>query len=295
MMILQSQGGQRCKMQALCLAALEIVLEEIEGHLDDGEVEHPDRQIAFTQISDFAQMSRVYSYIWVCSDIWPYSDILLYSDIWVCSDIWLYSDAVGVLIISPTVGGCGLGGLRSNVDSVPQPPTPQQCWLRGRQVHLGHRLGVLASLLVNIALKLHSEESKYTSASPRSTCFPPRATSTQVPLVQGQVHLGCASVNLALDSGDLSGVSGWAPRATSAQVPLVKSTSPHCRTYTKILAVQNFVWIFQIFLDFFYSNSEKNIIFRTRFSRKILLNDYDFWQFSTHPWYMRVCGKLRKH
>ena len=101
--------------------------------------------------------------------------------------------------------------------------TPQQCWLRGRQVHLGHRLGVLASLLVNIALKLHSEESKYTSASPRSTCFPPRATSTQVPLVQGQVHLGCASVNLALDSGDLSGVSGWAPRATSAQVPLVKS------------------------------------------------------------------------
>ena len=25
--------------------------------------------------------------------------------------------AVGVLIISPTVGGCGLGGLRSNVDS----------------------------------------------------------------------------------------------------------------------------------------------------------------------------------
>ena len=24
---------------------------------------------------------------------------------------------VGVLIISPTVGGCGLGGLRSNVDS----------------------------------------------------------------------------------------------------------------------------------------------------------------------------------
>ena len=49
------------------------------------------------------------------------------------------------------------------------------------------RLGVLASLLVNIALKLHSEESKYTSATPRCTCFPPRATSTQVPLVQVQV------------------------------------------------------------------------------------------------------------
>ena len=48
------------------------------------------------------------------------------------------------------------------------------------------------------------------------------------------------------------------------------------------------------FLDFFYSNSEKNVIFRTRFSRKILLNDYDFWQFSINPWYMRVYGKLRK-
>ena len=65
-------------------------------------------------------------------------------------------------------------------------------------------------------------------------------------------------------------------------------------TAKKFLGVQNFVGIFQKFLDFFSSNSEKNIIFRTRFSRKILLNDYDFWQFSTHPWYMRVCGKLRK-
>jgi len=62
----------------------------------------------------------------------------------------------------------------------------------------------------------------------------------------------------------------------------------------KILAVQNFGGIFQKFLDFFYSNSEKNIIFRARFSRKILLNDYDFWQFSINPWYMRVYGKLRK-
>ena len=46
-------------------------------------------------------------------------------------------------------------------------------------------------------------------------------------------------------------------------------------TPQKILAVQNFVGIFQKFLDFFSSNSEKNIIFRNRFSRKILLNDYD--------------------
>ena len=67
-------------------------------------------------------------------------------------------------------------------------------------------------------------------------------------------------------------------------------------TPQKILAIHNFVGIFQKFLDFFSSNSEKNIIFRTRFSRKILfnLNDYDFWQFSINPWYMRVYGKLRK-
>ena len=63
----------------------------------------------------------------------------------------------------------------------------------------------------------------------------------------------------------------------------------------KILALQNFVGIFQKFLDFFSSNSEKNIIFRGRFSQKILLNDYDFWQFSINPWYVRVYGKLRKH
>ena len=54
-------------------------------------------------------------------------------------------------------------------------------------------------------------------------------------------------------------------------------------TPKKILALQNFVGIFQNFLDFFSSNSEKNIIFRNCFSRKILLNDYDFWHFSINP------------
>ena len=49
-------------------------------------------------------------------------------------------------------------------------------------------------------------------------------------------------------------------------------------TPQKILALQNFVGIFQKFLDFFSSNSEKNIIFRSSFSQKILLNDYDFWK-----------------
>jgi hypothetical protein len=63
---------------------------------------------------------------------------------------------------------------------------------------------------------------------------------------------------------------------------------------TKNFGRPKFCWNFSEIFRFFYSNSEKNIIFRTRFSRKILLNDYDFWQFSTHPWYMRVCGKLRK-
>ena len=63
-------------------------------------------------------------------------------------------------------------------------------------------------------------------------------------------------------------------------------------TPKKFLALQNFVGIFQKFQDFFSSNSEKNIIFRGRFSRKILLNDYDFWQFSINPWYVKVFGKL---
>ena len=39
-----------------------------------------------------------------------------------------------------------------------------------------------------------------------------------------------ASLDVDLDFGDLSRVSGWAPRATSAKS--AKSTSPHCRTYT---------------------------------------------------------------
>ena len=30
-----------------------------------------------------------------------------------------------------------------------------------------------------LELKLHKEESKYTKAKPRCTCFPPSATSTQ--------------------------------------------------------------------------------------------------------------------
>ena len=38
------------KLQASCLAALEIVLEDIEGHLDDGEFEHPERYVMAIRI-----------------------------------------------------------------------------------------------------------------------------------------------------------------------------------------------------------------------------------------------------
>ena len=120
------------------------------------------------------------------------------------------------------------------------------------------RLGVLASLLINIALKLHSEESKYTSATPRCTCFPPHATSAQVRLVQVQVHLGYASVYLNLDSAYLRGVGGGhlvqlqlkyasskfkytsaTPRCTwtwtqRTWAESAKYTTPRCSTYTKV-------------------------------------------------------------
>ena len=33
----------KLELQGLSLAALEIVLEDIEGHLDNGKFEHPDR------------------------------------------------------------------------------------------------------------------------------------------------------------------------------------------------------------------------------------------------------------
>ena len=63
---------------------------------------------------------------------------------------------------------------------------------------------------------------------------------------------------------------------------------------TKNFGRPKFCWNFSEIFSFFFEISEKNIIFRARFSRKILLNDYDFWQFSINPWYMRVYGKLRK-
>jgi len=45
-------------------------------------------------------------------------------------------------------------------------------------------------------------------------------------------------------------------------------------------------------LNFFLQKSEKNILFFAHFHSKILLKDYDFWQFSIDPGYVRVYGKL---
>ena len=58
------------------------------------------------------------------------------------------------------------------------PQTPLQCWLVGRTSTPRLRLGVLASQLVNIALKLHSEENKYISAKLKFNSASPRWTST---------------------------------------------------------------------------------------------------------------------
>ena len=65
-------------------------------------------------------------------------------------------------------------------------------------------------------------------------------------------------------------------------------------TPQKILALQNFVGIFQKFLDFFSSNSEKNIIFQDHFSRKILLNDLSYILLYQAMIYSDVLFWLRK-
>ena len=62
----------------------------------------------------------------------------------------------------------------------------------------------------------------------------------------------------------------------------------------KNFSLQNFVGIFQKFWAFFSSNSKKNISFRGCFKRKLLLNDYDFWHFFTHPHILSVYGKMPK-
>ena len=140
-------------------------------------------------------------------------------------------------------------------------PTPLQCWLGGRQVHLGFasvylppssstlrwsctrrkastprlRLGVLAFLLVELQLKYASSKFKSNSASPRWTWTWTRRTweesvvgtscnFSSSPPRQVQVQLGFASLNLDLTRGT------WAESA--------KFTSPRCRTYTKVFVLK---------------------------------------------------------
>ena len=153
--------------------------------------------------------------------------------------------AVGVLIISPTVGGCGLSRLRSNVDSEggkytsaiasvylpPSSSTLRWSCTRRKASTPRLRLGVLAFLLVQLQLKYASSKFKSNSASPRWTWTWTRRTweesvvgtscnFSSSPPRQVQVQLGFASLNLDLTQGT------WAESA--------KFTSPRCRTYTSV-------------------------------------------------------------
>ena len=163
--------------------------------------------------------------------------------------------AESVLTLSPTVIGVGLHRLGANLTrrkgkytsasprctclpsrqicigvALGDPPqTPLQCWLVGRTSTPRLRLGVLASQLVNIALKLHSEEHKYivaksisaklkfnsasprwTSTWPQCTCAAPRATSAEwsqrwsTSCNFSQVHLGQVEVQLGFASLDFN-------------------------------------------------------------------------------------------
>ena len=56
--------------------------------------------------------------------------------------------------------------------------------------------------------------------------------------------------------------------------------------------------LFSIFLrglKFFFEKSEKNIWIFCHLQSKILLKDYDFWQFSTPTGYLGRCGKMPNH
>ena len=80
------------------------------------------------------------------------------------------------------------------------PPRPSSGTTRRSRVVPGLCCG-------GLELKLHEEESKYTEAQPRCTCFPPSATSVQCWWGGRQVHRGAAEVylsflriNIALES-----------------------------------------------------------------------------------------------
>ena len=127
--------------------------------------------------------------------------------------------AESVLTLSPTVIGVGLHRLGANLTrrkgkytsasprctclpsrqicigvALGDPPqTPLQCWLVGRTSTPRLRLGVLASQLVNIALKLHSVDHRGPSMDLIGVCGgSPRATPLKFNF--GQVELETKSV-----------------------------------------------------------------------------------------------------
>ena len=63
---------------------------------------------------------------------------------------------------------------------------------------------------------------------------------------------------------------------------------------TKNFGPPKFCWNFSEIIRFFFEQFWKKILFWGHFKRKLLLNNYDFWHFSTHPHIPRVYGKLPK-
>ena len=122
------------------------------------------------------------------------------------------------------MGWCGNQGCSSR-------PTPWKEWAaspRGKQ-------SLFCSAEIDFLGKTLFE---YTSATPRCICFPPRATSAQVHLVQVQVPLGYASVYLNLDSAYLRGVGGGHLVQLQLKYPSSKSkytsATPRCTwTWTR--------------------------------------------------------------
>ena len=109
-------------------------------------------------------------------------------------------DAIGVLIISPTAGGGGLGRLRCNVDSEGGKYTsasPLCTCLPPRQHCAEVALGASTT---DSAAMLTQREASTPRPSPRCTCLPPRQHCVEVALGGKQVHLGFASEYLLSSS-----------------------------------------------------------------------------------------------
>ena len=117
------------------------------------------------------------------------------------------------------MGGCGLGGLRSNVDeeggkytmaiaSVYLPPSSSNC----AEVALG-------ASTTDSAAMLTQREASTPRPSPRCTCLPPRQHCVEVALGGKQVHLGFASEYLLSSSCNFNS-SPPRPRPSSPRLRL---------------------------------------------------------------------------